>query len=302
MRSLLVAMLLLATPTMAAPPGPIWQEGPDGPVYGVSPLHLWPGGVHLPDRVVFDAGSASLDRDGEQIVRMQAQRIRNLPDHEVILFCGWSIVEERALGETLARTLADERCDAVITLYREVDLPGRTYHRRPVSADGERNEELQRSVAVTVVGSAGARDLTETAELLPDNVDYGRYRFDLWDWRIDVPEQIHFKWGSDRLTTNAKAILMVIAEALPGNQNYLLLPTCIELKGESQASDAPLARSRCQRLRDFLLAQGLCETRVVLGPRHAQWKYPNKGPLPDVYAEFMILPKDWDDPLFPYCQ
>jgi hypothetical protein len=164
---LLLSLLLVAPVALACgasaegPPEPIWQEGPEGPVFGPSPLHLYPaalivhkGVVRLPDRVVFASGFASLDTDGLQIVLIQGQRLRQLPDHSVTLFCGWSAAEERWLGESTARLLASERCRTVIGVYRGMEgMPARFYAERLVApAEAPTGEaELQRSVAITVV-------------------------------------------------------------------------------------------------------------------------------------------------------
>jgi len=260
------------------PPAPIWQEGPEGPVYGPSPLHLHPaaiipdkGIVRLPDRVAFASGRATLDDDGMAIVLMQGQRLRQLPDHSVTLFCGWSAAEERWLGLTAAHLLASDRCRTVIDVYRSMKaMPDRFYAERLVPPDATVDEELQRSVSITVVGREGAREVIVSKLGNPIGEYNGRYgphgnpQFDyqIQGYLIFVPEFIHFRPGSAEFTYNARAILETVADALtPGQSDYFLWPRCSEVDLESVVAPQ-LAMRRCQAMLDFLFDHGLCKTRV----------------------------------------
>ncbi len=262
------------------PPAPIWQEGPEGPVYGPSPLHLYPaaiipdkGIVRLPDRVAFANGRATLDDDGMAIVLMQGQRLRQLPDHSVTLFCGWSAREENWMGVTAARLLASNRCRTVIDVYRTMkSMPDRFYAERLVPPDATVDEELQRSVAITVVGKEDAREVIVESLGNPIGEYYGRYgphgnpQFDyqIGDTLIFVPEFIHFRPGSANFSYNAKAILETVADALtPGQSDYFLWPRCNETFMES-ALVPHLAERRCHAVLQLLLDHGLCQTRAFI--------------------------------------
>ena len=292
-RLALVVCLLLAgcTPPVAeypfpppsAPPEPVWQEGPNGWVYDRSPLHLWPSGfrnseiTRLPDRIVFAAGEATLDRNGRQVALLQGQRLRQLPNHLITLFCGWSEAEAEAarLDTEALRMLAAGRCDAVAQVYHGLGVPLGQIGQRFVAPLPGQNEEQQRAVRLTVVPSGSSGRVYRLPEEPLDNPTLGHrngglFGLDRYDYNqgLYLPEVIYFDWGSAELDANARSLLQTFADWIYPDEKFAMVFNCDQIEGERPADEAEngLARDRCEATRAFLGARGLCSQRLIHGP------------------------------------
>jgi len=299
-RLLLAVLLLLAgcTPQVAdfsfpppsAGPAPVWQEGPGGWVYGRSPLHLWPSGfrnseiTRLPDRVVFDTGATTLDRNGRQVALLQGQRLRQLPNHLITLSCGWSEAEAERLDAEALRDLAAGRCASVAEVYQGLGVPLGQIGQRLVGPAVGHDEEQQRAVYLTVVPSGRSRGLHRLPEEPLDNPTLGHrngglFGLDRYDYSqaLYLPEVVYFDWGSAELDANARALLEVFADWIYPDDNFAMVFNCDQIDSERPADEAEngLARDRCEATRAFLIARGLCPERLIHGPggRHRHELY-----------------------------
>ncbi len=301
----------------SAPPEAIWQQGPDGWVYGRSPLHLWPAGffhpgiTRLPDRVVFRPGVADLDRNGRQVVLLQGQRLRQLPNHQITLFCHWSSAEARLMNEPALRALAARRCQAVTEVYRDLGVRVTQIGQRLVGPEPGLEGDLQSSVQVTAVPLGLGRGTFELPERLPDNPMLGDLGGNTAFGRYDgyqglyLPEAVYFDWGSAELDANARALLRSFADWIHPNTEFMVFLNCDQARSERPADTerAALARDRCAAVKAFLVERGLCEDRLINGPggRHVISFYTGNH-FTDEYAigawmdQTLVPPNDPDWP------
>jgi hypothetical protein len=187
-------------------------------------------------------------------------------------------------------------------------MPARFYAERLVApAEAPTGEaELQRSVAITVVGPEGAREIIETlddpiGELLGRFGPHGSFEQDrrIGEYQISLTEFIHFRFGSAKLSYNARVILGTMADALtPGPDDYFLWPVCKQYPVESIVA-ANIVQSRCQKILEFLWDHGLCNRRAQIGDHSivvTNHGLPNSTELPAQMDLMKITTKK-----FPHC-
>jgi outer membrane protein OmpA-like peptidoglycan-associated protein len=267
----------------SAPPEPLWQESTNGWVYGRSPLHLWPAGhfdpevVRIPNRIFFDHGSAVLDRNGWYLAGVQAQRLRQLPNHDVSLSCGWSFAEERELGGNGAQVLAAGRCDRILAVYREFGVVHTAIAERFADpSTSEEGEEAQRSILVTAVATGRNSRTYARPEFSFRENPFPRWQsaddavYDR-NFVIFFPDRVFFARDQGDLSANGRSILKLYADAILPSSAYAIFPTCLQADGElgGAIEDAALAHRRCSAIRSFLIQEGLCADRLMVGKRWA---------------------------------
>lgn len=236
--------------------------------------------ARLPDRIAFAYGSAQLDPNGWTIAILQAQRASQLYFYDGVLSCGWSAEEAAALGRDAARDLAAARCQAVMDVYQAVSSRIRLSIRlrqsppRDLSVDADTTESFARlNLVPSGRGRAGSATFNETAVFshyrsYPPDIPsiYGDAEF-----RLYFRPTIEFSRDSASLSTNARALMQLIADvSFPRDENIILI-TCNQAEGEGglPPDSSALAQQRCQTLRAFLIQRGLCEYRVLSAPHSA---------------------------------